>query len=349
MSGPTVVIEEFIAQTAPETVLEQRYELSVAIDQELDPDDPVKPLAMWRRELVESPSWSKPLRWLARDQSGRIIGAAVLGLAYTESNRHLAHFYIEVAADARRQAVGLRLLEPIAAAAAADGRTILGAGAAAESAGAQFLQGVGMEQKLVDRRSRLKVGDVDPAMVQQWIEQAQLRAAGYSLLIWDTGTPPEYLEKMVRLEHVMNTAPRDDLEMDDWVTTPERYSESEQRAIGQGHRWWTILARHDETDELVGFTTIAFQPHEHDIAWQEGTAVDPAHRNHGIGRWLKAAMLQKLVAEKPEIWRIDTWNAGSNKTMLDINVALGFRPVKHYGSYQAPTEKLAAAVAERLG
>lgn len=347
--GAPVTIEPFDAATASEEEFRERYELAVAVEREFDPDDTVEPFDQWRREVADTPSWIKPLRWSARNDNGRLVGSAMLGLQYTESNRHLARFHITVAAGERRAGVGTRLLEPIVAAAADDGRTVLGAGAEESTCSEAFLAALGMEKRLVDRRSRLLVGEVDAAMLGEWIAKAATDAGGYSLLVWDSRVPDEYLKAFVDLEHVMNTAPRDDLDMEDWVTTPERFRESEDRGRDQGYRWWTIVARHDATNALVGFTTLAFTPYEADIAWQEGTAVDPVHRNHGIGRWLKAAMIRKLQAERPEVWRIDTWNAGSNATMLGINVALGFRPVKHYGAFQAPTEKLAAAVAERVG
>jgi GNAT superfamily N-acetyltransferase len=76
--------------------------------------------------------------------------------------------------------------------------------------------------------------------------------------------------------------------------------------------------------------------------WQGGTAVDPTHRNKGLGRWLKAAMLQRLLDERPEVANVDTWNAGSNEPMLAINVALGFRPVKYYNARQIPVPDLLA-------
>jgi GNAT superfamily N-acetyltransferase len=60
---------------------------------------------------------------------------------------------------------------------------------------------------------------------------------------------------------------------------------------------------------------------------QWDTGVDPAHRNLGLGRWMKAAMAFYLRENHPEVERIDTENAGSNAPMLNLNIEMGFKPI----------------------
>jgi GNAT superfamily N-acetyltransferase len=105
------------------------------------------------------------------------------------------------------------------------------------------------------------------------------------------------------------------------------------------------VGRHDATDELVGYTEIMFPSHVSEGAWQEATAVDPTHRDKGLGRWLKATNGLRLFTEKPHVEYVDTWNAFSNAPMLGINIAMGFEVIKSFSEYQIRSE----ALKERLG
>lgn len=341
-------IEPIDVATDPEHDLRALYDLEMEIHDELWSEDPRPPFDYWKREQRETPSWRQRLRWVAWSEGRqRVVGAAELSMDFIESNRELAGVELWVRRDARRQGLGVELLEPVAAAAEREGRTMLNAGAPTGTGGTLFLEALGAERKIVERKSRLVLADLDRVLLERWVQRAAERAGGYSLLAWDGAVPEEYLERFVALTMVMNTAPRDDLEMQDWVHTPQRHRELEERAARQGHSWWTLVARHDATDHLAGYTELFFVPHQPELAWQEATAVDPVHRDRGLGRWLKAVNCLRLMDERPEVRYVDTWNAFTNAAMLAINNAMGFEVVKSYSEHQITTERLVAALKER--
>ncbi len=340
------VIETLDVSAASETELEALYDLSRAEHLELWSEDAVPPYEQWRKEVLELPSHRKKFRWVVwADDRSEIVGASHLSLEFTETNRDQAEIDVYVRADRRREGIARALLQPAVEAANADGRIIINGGGVTDADASAFCEALGAERKITERKSRMVLADVDRPMLEDWVVKAKERAEGYSLLRWDGPVPDEYLDKFVALTMVMNTAPRDDLEMDDWMHTAERQREGEQRALAHGRRWWTVVARHDESDELAGFTEFLFPPSDPKAAWQEATAVDPVHRDKGLGRWLKAANCLRLFEDRPEVEYVDTWNAYSNAPMLGINIAMGFEVIKSFSAYQIRTEALRTRLA----
>lgn len=63
--------------------------------------------------------------------------------------------------------------------------------------------------------------------------------------------------------------------------------------------------------------------------------------------FFEAAMLLRVLEEKPAVERVDTGNAGSNAPMLSINHALGFRSVRVGGSWQGDLHSARKRLADR--
>ena len=192
---------------------------------------------------------------------------------------------------------------------------------------ASLCESLGLKAVYTDRRSRLVIADLDHELMQSWIERAPERASEYELRYYLSPIPDEVIDEMCRMAEVMNTAPREDYETEDEVATPELWREYEQMFEAKKTRLHNLVAVHVPTGKFAGYTQINTQDLQPDLAWQFDTGVHPDHRNKGLGRWLKATLIEKIVAEFPDITRIDTENADSNEPMLNINVAMGYKPV----------------------
>ncbi|HEU0130028.1 MAG TPA: hypothetical protein VFQ85_03435 [Mycobacteriales bacterium] len=121
----------------------------------------------------------------------------------------------------------------------------------------------------------------------------------------------------------MNTAPRDDLTEEDWVYTPERVRDFEDAVAARGHTMLTVVAREVATGELAAFNQVVVHPEWPDVVENEDTAVAVPHRGRGLGRWVKALNVLRVLDETPARV-ISTWNAASNGHMLRVNRELGF-------------------------
>jgi hypothetical protein len=188
--------------------------------------------------------------------------------------------------------------------------------------------------------NRLLLADVDRALVRRWVDEAPGRAPGYSLVTVDGRFPDDLVEDIVDVMHVMNDAPRDDLQMEDMKITVEQMREMEKGMLAQNVEHWSIFVRNDETGQLVGLTDVVWDPDQPETVFQGNTGVRPEHRGHALGKWLKAVMLERIMNERPNVVDIRTGNADSNDAMLGINKELGFKPYIAASNWQVTTETL---------
>jgi hypothetical protein len=73
-------------------------------------------------------------------------------------------------------------------------------------------------------------------------------------------------------------------------------------------------------------TEVAVDPEDPGWAHQVITAVTREHRGHRLGLLLKLAMMELLATTEPQLERMETSNAASNKHMVAVNDALGYIP-----------------------
>jgi GNAT superfamily N-acetyltransferase len=234
--------------------------------------------------------------------------------------------YLVVAREARRRGVGRALLDAAAAWAASEARSRLAwrtpAGSPAATA---FSSAVGACRDEVLEQNRLEVARLDRSLLESWEQAGSERSSGYDLVGWDGPCPDEWLEQFAQLQDVMNDAPGQRAE-DGISTTVEHVRDAEERWLPRGP-YWRLCARCQVSGQLVGFTELQLPTGRPWLAEQGDTAVHPEHRRLGLGRWLKAATGTRLLAERPDLEVIETFNAAGNEAMIAINREMGFRTV----------------------
>jgi GNAT superfamily N-acetyltransferase len=200
--------------------------------------------------------------------------------------------------------------------------------------GEAFAKRLGAKAGLANRTSQLDLAAIDRGMVREW---AAIDPAGYRLEWITVPVTPEHLVPNVIVAYdTMNTAPHDDLEQEDWKMTPALLRDFERTTEMKRVQRRLLLAIEEATGQTAGFTEVNYDPRVPPIVGQNGTAVVPAHRGHGIGKWIKARMIERILAEWPAARYIRTGNAYSNAPMLSINDRLGFKVVWSVMIWQLP-------------
>ena len=89
-----------------------------------------------------------------------------------------------------------------------------------------------MKPAYTEKRSRLAFQDLDWDLMERWVKRAEERASEYELIFMPNPMPDEHVDAFCELWKVMNTAPREDYEEEDEVTTPELWRDIEAKAQG---------------------------------------------------------------------------------------------------------------------
>jgi GNAT superfamily N-acetyltransferase len=245
-----------------------------------------------------------------------------------EENKHMAQFQVEVLPEHRRRGLGTELLRRAVEVAERHGRRLLMAYThSTVPDGEAFLRRIGGQAALAQHVNQLELAGVDRALLRQWQERAKERASGFELVLWEGPPYPE--EELVTVTAMMEAAnliPHGDLDVEDFHLTPDQVRELDKVHAQQGYQRWTMVVHDPANDRVAGFTEVGWRPGKPDLIEQFGTAVFTEYQNRGVGRWLKAAMLEKILRDRPEATRVQTGNADLNAPMLSINNQLGFKP-----------------------
>ncbi|WP_448612513.1 hypothetical protein [Geodermatophilus sp. URMC 60] len=76
---------------------------------------------------------------------------------------------------------------------------------------------------------------------------------------------------------------------------------------------------------LVAYTELHVPPAQPGRPQQDATLVLCEHRGHRLGARTEVAVLREVAAKLPAVRRINTYNSDSNRPMVAVNEALGFR------------------------
>lgn len=274
--------------------------------------------AKWARGFAPSPR----LTWLARDDAGEPVGGYMLELPDT-ANTSMAFCILIVPPFARCAGVGRALLAHCADQARKAGRSRLAGAARDGTPGAAFAAAVGGQAGIAEVHRVLTVDSAFPARLSDLRAIAEKHSAGYSLVSWRAPAPAEYLDQLGLIHSAMADAPRD-AGVEPHVWDAERIRHLEQTMAEHELTCYAIAARHDATGELVALTEMLSEAETPDWAFQQITAVLPAHRGHRLGLLVKVAMLEQVLSRMPAVRYIQTGNAGANAHMIAINEQLGF-------------------------
>ena len=336
MAAPDVHVRRVRFRDGTDEELTALHEVESPIEAERRPHQSPKPLESYIAFARNLASAFEDHTWLAEAAGEPVASAACWSNA--AGDRRAMECDLFVRRDHRRRGIGSRLFSLICDVALADRRSLLiwstfDAVPAAEA----FSRRLGATIARVNRTSELRLEELDWQLVGRWAAAETARSAGYSLETARSPMPDHLLADAAAFHHIMQTQPRDGLDIGDVLITSEQAGEIDRSVVESGSERWTVFVRAAD-GTCVGGTEIHLEPWNPTLALQQNTGIDPHHRGSGLAKWAKATMLEHLRRDRPDVQRVQTSNAFSNDAMLAINTALGFRVISTRTDWQAVVE-----------
>ncbi len=290
-----------------------------------DPEISRETLARMNRYM---PAFIRVKTWVVWEADRMVANASAHYDIENENDRTMWHSIL-VEPDYRRRGLGRDLLKEIYVYARENGRNVLQTQTLDRDLdGTGFLAHVGEKRGMEMRMNQLDLQLLDRGLLSNWLVRGSGQNPDFSLEFWENEIPEADLDQMAELvNEVQKTSPHDDLDIPEPSTTADTVSKMLKFHQDRGNLFIVATIRERATGIFIGYSEVNWHPEQATILNQWASLVRTEYRNHGLGRWLKAGMLQHVLTRLPEVRYVRTSNAHSNAPMLKINEELGF---KHY-------------------
>ena len=323
-------IRQFDLKNASDEEWEMFYNFCVQTTKEIFPDTPTGDIASVKANMIRKLMFSDVKAYLAvtTDEPVKVIGWIRLTFLKEDApsfpgNEDVCQMHLTIHKDYRMEGIAQKLVKLAYKHAVEYNRTKI-SGSLISEASRRFLQRVGGQAALAYRVNQLVMKDVDWDLIESWVTEGSQRSPDLRMDFY-LSIPDSILDEYCNVyTEVLNQAPRDEISLGDEVFTPTKWKKEEEQAKESGRTWISAVAI-TEDGKIAGLTDVGYEPSKPTIVYQFLTGVQENFRGRGLGKWLKAAMLQKIRDEYPDVEVLTTSNATSNEPMLAINQKMGFR------------------------
>ncbi|MGD9397906.1 MAG: GNAT family N-acetyltransferase [Candidatus Thorarchaeota archaeon] len=302
-------------------------------------DDAVESSLRFMRNEAHIETHTVHLKGKPEEQIGRVRMTILKeSSASYEENKHICHCDITILTPHRGKGIAKQILETVLDFVKRHEKDLI-IGGTSEDDGKRFIRKLKADEALSAVENRLDLTQLDWNMVEEWSREGADRSPDTKLEFFQD-CPDDILEEYCKFyTEVGNQAPREGLQVGDFIMTPKLRKQQEKHRKDVGATWLTAITREPNGD-ISGMTEVIYFPSKDPHITQDLTGVSQKYRGSGKGKWLKAIMLQEVRKRFPTVTTVVTGNATTNAPMLSINERLGFKVHREDIIAQLKTEDL---------
>jgi len=99
---------------------------------------------------------------------------------------------------------------------------------------------------------------------------------------------------------------------------------SSQESAAKNNVYELSYLLYDQQNKLIGFTSLGINKNNPETGYQHLTGITKNYRGKGLGKYLKVAMLLKLLNSYPDLKKLETEIHGENEMSIGMNESIGF-------------------------
>jgi GNAT superfamily N-acetyltransferase len=313
-----LVIERFNPSLATEADFVVCHRVMLASQVVDRPGEPPLPLAeLVARMKRPMPGSGAVAYWLGR-RGGEVVAFAEARFL-DEENSDIGLTDVRVHPAHRRQGIGAAMLRALLPELKLHARRVVECWEVVEgTAGQLWAEALGFRPVRVIARQVLVIADVDRTLWEVDVPD------GYQLLRWKGYAPPSVVDSYAVARGAIHDAPLGEsgFRWPEWTAPRVRAKEAELRVQGLVQR--VVVALHELSGTVAGFTELCTHPRRPDWGYQRDTAVLAAHRGAGLGGCVKAHMMRWLLVDCPALERVSTTTDAENAHMIRVNRQVGY-------------------------
>lgn len=305
---------------------------------ERDPNDPLPSQKRIKNIfLKENPYW-EDYEWLVFSDTSKskIIGSGNLSCTSEESpayekNKRSARIQVVIDSEYRRKGIGSNLFQMLIEEAEKIGKTTFVSAAASDS-GREFCKKFGGKIITESKESRLYLEKVDWKAIDRWRTEGANRNPKVTIEQFEEIPNKDFEEFCALCTEVSNLEPSEDEYQ--VVITPESRRKEEQLYRELGLTQITMITQ-EPNGKMSGLTEVSTaEKDQPECVYQGLTGVKKEYQGRGLGKWLKAEMLDYIKERFPKATYVMTENTIVNAPMLSINERLGSKLYKKTTEYK---------------